>query len=177
MFVMGGDEFDSEQIDLLVRELMAARPVPVPAQPVVTQQVAPSPVERRPGTRWTNVRLLMPSKPAPGLSARFAFLSNITLPQLPDLSRFFRMPGPITMLRLWVGLGALHCASMTFWPYPKTYLWGLVFYLLSLSLVLVTGIWGARLSWEARLGAAHTVALCTVLWAVTLAATDTMRLI
>jgi hypothetical protein len=81
------------------------------------------------------------------------------------------------MLRMWVGLGALHCASMTFWPYPKTYLWGLVLYILSLGLVLVTGVWGARLSWEARLGAAHTVALGTVLWAVTLAATDTMRLI
>jgi hypothetical protein len=174
---MGADEFDSEQIDLLVRELMAARPVPVPVQPVVTEPVAPSPVERRPGTRWTHVRLLMPSRRAPDRGAPFASLSNITLPQLPDLSRFSRMPGPVAMLRMWVGLGALHCASMTFWPYPKTYLWGLVLYILSLGLVLVTGVWGARLSWEARLGAAHTVALGTVLWAVTLAATNTMRLI
>jgi hypothetical protein len=174
---MGNDEFDSEQIDLLVRELMAARPLTVSAPPAVGQPVAPPPVERRPGTRWSNVRLLMPSRPAPGAGDRFAFLSEIALPQLPDLSRFFRKPGPVTLLRMWVGLGALHCASMTFWPYPKTYLWGLVLYLLSLALVLVTGIWGARLSWEARLGAAHTVALGTVLWAVTLAATDTMRLI
>jgi len=167
MFIMDGPDSDREEIDLLVRELMEER---VPQKAAAVQPVASQQAELRPGSRWTTVRLLMPSRRRPGFGKRFAFGSAISLPQLPDLNRFFRMPGPVTMVRLWVLLGAVHCASMTFWPYPKTYFWGLVLYLLSLALVLVTGIWGARLSWDARLGAAHTVALGTVLWAVTLAA-------
>jgi hypothetical protein len=39
---------------------------------------------------------------------------------------------------------------------------------LCLALALVAGVWGARLSWEQRLGAAHTLALGTV---------DTMTLV
>ena len=78
------------------------------------------------------------------------------------------------MVRCWVALGVIYSASLAFWPYPKTYFWGMVFYLLSLGLVLISGIWGARMSWEARLGAAHTIALGTVLWAVKLVAVDTL---
>ena len=115
--------------------------------------------------------------PTPDVAPRFAFASAISLPQVPDLTRLFRMPGPVIVTRMWVGLGAVYGGAMTYWPYPKTYLWGLVSYLLSLGLVLVTGIWGARLSWEARLGAAHTIALATVLWAITLAAAVTLPLI
>ena len=37
---------------------------------------------------------------------------------------------------------------------------------------MVNGVWGARLSWDARLGAAHTLSLGTVFWAVTLAAVE-----
>jgi hypothetical protein len=78
---------------------------------------------------------------------------------------------------MWVGLGASYGAAMAFWPYPKTYLWGLVLYLLSLGLVLVAGAWGARLSWQERLGSAHTVALVTVLWALVLAAAEILPLL
>ena len=85
-----------------------------------------------------------------------------------DLSRIFRAPGPVMTARMWVGLGVAYSASLTFWPYPKTYLWGMVLYLLCLGLALVTSLWGARLSWDARVGGAHTVALVTALWAFTL---------
>jgi hypothetical protein len=81
------------------------------------------------------------------------------------------------MVRMWVGLALVYSASMTLWPYPKTYFWGLVLYLLSLALALVAGIWGARLSWEARLGSAHTVALGAVVLAVALAAAETLPLL
>jgi hypothetical protein len=121
--------------------------------------------------------MLMPSRPAPGFSSLGALGSAINLPHLPDLSRFVRMPGHVAMVRMWVGLGALHSAAMTFWPYPKTYLWGLVLYLLSLGLAVAAGAWGARLSWESRLGAAHTIALSTVLWAVLLAAAEAIPLL
>ena len=149
-----------------------------PAEP----PLAPPPVtarhvELRPGSRWTDVRLLMPSRPASAAVKRLELGSAISLPHLPDLSRAFGMPGPVTLVRMWVGLGAAHGIAMAFWPYPKTYLWGLVLYLLSLGLVLVTGIWGAKLSWEARLGAAHTIALGTGLWAIGLAAAEILPLV
>jgi len=124
-----------------------------------------------------NVRQLMPSMPKSGLAKSFALGSAINVPDLPDLSRFIRPPGPVAMVRMWVGLAVVHGASMTFWPYAKTYLWGLVLYLLSLGLVLVAGIWGARLSWDARLGAAHTVSLLTVFWAVALAVAEILPLL
>jgi hypothetical protein len=188
---MGGDDSDHEEIDLLIRRLTTRARVPpkatpavspplawpTPAQPPGVQPVASQQVERRPVGRWTNARALMPSVLTAGLARGFAFGPAISLPHLPDLSRVFRIPGPVTMVRMWVGLGVVHSAAMTFWPYPKTYFWGLVLYLLSLALVLVTGVWGARLSWEARLGAAHTIALGTVVWAIALAAAETLPLL
>lgn len=156
------DDADGPQIDRLVSELIAKDALPE--------------IDRRPGTRWSHVRLHMPSERPPRFGQRFAFASAIAFPYLPDLDfhRFFRMPGPTTIVRVWVALGALHSASMTFWPYPKTYLWGLVLYLLCLGVALVNGVWGARLSWDARLGAAHTVSLGTVVWAVALAAAEAL---
>jgi hypothetical protein len=168
---MDRHELDCEEIELLVSELTAKQYAPVKA-PVLPPVVSPH-VDLRPG-RWTNVQVAMPAWSKPPVDRRFAFASAISLPQLPDLSHIFRMPGPVAMVRIWVGLGAVHSALMTFWPYPKTYLLGLVLYILSLALVLVTGIWGARLSWDARLCAAHTVALGTAGWAVALAAVETL---
>jgi hypothetical protein len=183
---MGAEDINQDEIDRLVLELTtgprAARKTaasqPIHRQAPASASVAPPfptpQTELRPGNRWTNVRLLMPSRPAPSFGKRLALGSAIALPQLPDLTHLFRMPGPLTVARMWVGLGVVYSASMTFWPYPKTYLWGLVLYLLSLGLALVAGVWGARLSWESRLGGAHTLALGAVAWAVTLAALQTL---
>jgi hypothetical protein len=157
---MGREDVDRKEIDRLVSEL-TAKP-----------GVASTHAGVRPVSRWSIGRLTMPSERRESLAIRLeSWLEAVEarLPPMPDLKRYFKMPSEVTMVRLWVALGTLHCASMTFWPYPKTYLWGMVLYLLSLSLVFVTGIWGARLSWDARLGAAHTVALGTVVWALTLA--------
>lgn len=189
---MGSYDFDSAEIDRLIDEMDRVPRVPPKVTPVVGQPLAdpahaqppadPPAAARqgeiRPVSTWTTGRLVMPSMPAPApsLGRRLAFASAISLPQLPDLSRFFRLPGPVTVARMWVGLGAVYAGAMTYWPYPKTYLIGLVLYLLSLALVLVSGVWGARLSWEARLGAAHTVALCTIAWAIALAAAVTLPL-
>jgi hypothetical protein len=159
---MRGDDSDGQQIDRLVSEL--------------TAKDVPTWVDRRAGTRWSHVRLHMPSERTPSVGQRLAVASEMVLPYLPDVDfrRFFRMPGPETTVRIWVALGVLHSASMTFWPYPKTYLWGLVLYLVCLGVALVNGVWGARLSWDARLGAAHTVSLGTAVWAVALAAAEAL---
>jgi hypothetical protein len=66
---------------------------------------------------------------------------------------------------------------MYFWPYAKTYFWGLVIYQSCLGFLLVAGVWGARLSWDARLGAAHTLAVGTVLWAITLGTVNTVTVL
>lgn len=188
---MGGDNSDREEIDVLIRGLTAKQRVPqratpavtqprdrpAPAQPRVAQPVARHRVDSRHRTSLPDARSLVPSRPAPAFGEAVAFRSAVSLPQLPDLTRFFRMPGHVTIARLWVALGALDGAAMTFWPYPKTYLWGLVLYLLSLGLVAVTGIWGARLTWDTRLGAAHTIALGTVAWALTLGIALTVPLV
>lgn len=176
--MMGGDDSDREEIDLLIHKLTTARQrVPEKATPAADQPVASRQVEPPPVDTWTNARRLMPSMLTPSVWKGFAFGSAISLPHLPDLSRFFRLPGPVTMVRMWVGLGLVYSVSMTFWPYPKTYWLGLVLYLLSLALALVAGIWGARLSWDERLGSAQTIALGSVLWTIWLAAVETLPLI
>jgi hypothetical protein len=182
-------EPDRKEIDLLIRELTTKPRESPPAGPAISQpfsrlataaRPAAQPVAAQPAAvppgRWTNVRLLMPSRPAPVVAKRFAFDAALNLPHPAELTAFFRMPGPVTLARMWVALGAAYSASMTFWPYPKTYLWGMVLYLLCLGLALVASIWGARLSWDARRGSAHTVALGTTFWAVTLAIAETLPL-
>jgi hypothetical protein len=174
---MNGDDFDSAEIDTLVRELTAAEWVP-PKVPSAVTEVPPPQDPVRPGSRWTNVRVQMPAMRTGHVKNRFAVAAAAALarlPQLHDLGRFYRMLGPATTVRIWVGLGALYSAVLTFWPYPMTYFWGLVLYLGSLALVMVSGVWGARLSWDARLGAAHTISLGSMLWAVRLA-TSTLPL-
>jgi len=168
---MDGDAFDSDEIDVLVRELTAKDWAPPKVAPAATE-APPPPDPVRPGSRWTNVRILMPAMRTGPVQNRLAIAVAAALsrlPQLPDRARIFNMLGPAATVRMWVALAAVYSAVLTFWPYPRTYFWGLVLYLGALALVMVAGIWGARLSWEARLGAAHTVALGSMFWAVRLA--------
>lgn len=167
---MASDEFDGEEVHALVRTL-TERPAPTAA----------APAERRPDNRWTNVRVHMPSARKASLGERVSEFTTPLIDQLvPLFSRlspllhFVRRPGPTALVRMWVALGALHGASMTFWPYPKTYLLGLVLYIFSLGVGVLTGVWGARLAWDARLGAAHTVAVGTVVWSVALVVTEAL---
>jgi hypothetical protein len=44
----------------------------------------------------------------------------------------------------------------------------------AVAMVVIAGVWGARLTWATRLGIAHTVALAIVLWGITLAAEETL---
>lgn len=69
---------------------------------------------------------------------------------------------------MFVGLGLVLGAAMAFWPYTNTCSWGLGLYLSAVLLVVISGAWGAKLTWDARLGAAHTLALLVVFWGLTL---------
>lgn len=144
----------------------------------------------RPPSRWTNVTVRMPSaRRAPGVGVRVSRALDVLAGRIEPVfhravcglnevrARLVRRPSAIVIVRGWVALAATCAAAMYFWPYGKTYFWGLVFYQLCLGFLLVAGIWGARLSWDARLGAAHTLAVGTVLWAITLGTVNTVTLL
>ena len=76
--------------------------------------------------------------------------------------------------RVFVGLGVMLSAAMPYWPYAHGWSWGLVWYLSAVALTMVTGIWGAKLTWDARLPAAHTIAVGILLWGFGLLAAETV---
>ena len=61
-----------------------------------------------------------------------------------------------------------------FWPYANTCGMGLWLYLAAVLLVIITGVWGAKLTWDLELGAAHTLALCTIFWGLVLVAAEVL---
>jgi len=69
-----------------------------------------------------------------------------------------------------VTLGAVFGVAMNNWPYDNRCGWGLFFYSLALTLLLLAGTWCLRLTWKGRLGFAHIVALATLLWGTALTA-------
>jgi heme A synthase len=106
----------------------------------------------------------------------FAFASAMHLPTLPRLSlpTLTEPHWRVLTARLFVGLGLVFCAAMPFWPYTNSCSWGLMLYLSAVLLVVITGVWGAKLAWDARLGATHTLALCIVFWGLTLVAAEVL---
>jgi hypothetical protein len=166
----------------VVQPPTAAQP-PAPVQASAFAQLVDKPeAEPRPGSRWSNVRLLMPAertgeRSSIGAAIKTSLGPAINFAQRLPVPRFISATGQVAAARMWVALSAVFSATLIFWPYPKTYLWGMVFYILSIGIAVVSGVWGARLSWEARLGAAHTVSVGTVFWAIGLAAVNTLPVI
>jgi len=87
----------------------------------------------------------------------------------------FAMQQTALVARMCVGLGVSLSIAMPFWPYPRIGLWWMLFYLFAIGLVLVSGVWSAKLTWTTRLAYAHIVALGVVLWGLTLVTEETMR--
>jgi hypothetical protein len=182
---MASDDLDSEVVERLVQELSTPRPAAAPP-PAPGQASAPAPDEGRTRqiNRWSSVRLLMPARTtsrrrrmlAPLLAA--AHLPDLRMPpfSLPgvSLSESGEPTRSALIVRAWVTLGVLLSLSMPFWPYPKTYLLGLLLYLVAVAVVAVAGVWSAKLTWDEHLGGAHTVAVGIVLWAIALVAGETL---
>jgi hypothetical protein len=121
--------------------------------------------------------------PAPRTEPRKAFPftlpTAIALPAMPSIAlaslglpSLGAMSASVVSARVFVALGVLLSAAMPHWPYGHAWSWGLLFYFCAIVLVLVTGIWGAKLTWDERLPAAHTVAIGIVLWGVGLLAAE-----
>lgn len=185
---MAKDDIDPEEIELLLKALAA--PPKAPPKPSVTPAVTNAPISTstssvsppaathrnvRPGWRWTNVRLLMPAarRERRQLSS---FMPAIKTPALPEIafSWLTEMPPSAMSARVFVSLGVMLSAAMPHWPYAHAWSWGLLVYFAAVMLVVVTGIWSAKLTWDERLPAAHTVALGVVMWGVGLLAAETV---
>jgi hypothetical protein len=180
---MASEDFEpeAEEIDRLVKELAKPLKSPSPAAPFAPLADALPPAEGgalTPGQRWTTARVIMPA-PRTEPKQAFAFLSALALklPKLPKIS----LPPMLTGMqpsalsaRVFVGLGVLLSAAMPYWPYAHGWSWGLVSYLFAIAITVVTGIWGAKLTWDERLPAAHTVAVGIVLWGIGLLAAETV---
>ena len=200
---MASDDRDRQEVDRLVRELSAPKPPVAPKavlpEPAVSQASALPPPERRiRPSRWTSARILMPAMRA--AEPRKTLASIIKLPALPALELppwpAFKLPplpalrlpslpalrlpalaeaiSPLLIVRAWVTLALVLGVSMPYWPYPKTYLLGLLLYLFAVALLVVAGVWSAKLTWDVRLGGAHTVSIGIVLWAIALVAAETI---
>ena len=171
---MASDDFDAEEIDRLVKALAnPLKPAP-PKAPVAAAATTPAPEQPAltPGQRWSNATLLMPAARTEP-KEKLAWLSAINLPWLSKIS-LPEMPTNVRSARVFVALGVLLSAAMPYWPYAHGWSWGLVVYLVAIAINLVAGIWGAKLTWDERLPAAHTISVGIVLWGIGLLAAETV---
>lgn len=92
------------------------------------------------------------------------------------LSRMRPIKAPLSTAAVWlcVGLGVLLGAALPQWPYAKACGWWLALYMAAVGTVVVAGIWGARVSWRSRLGFAHVIAVCTIIWGLALTAQEVL---
>lgn len=176
---MASDDFDAAEVDRLVKELATPPKPPArkPAFAALAAEAAPPPATDHgalaPGRPWSTARLLMPASRTEHRKG-FAFASAISLPALPKitLTDLIEAQWGTISVRTFVGLGVVLSAALPYWPYSHAWSWGLLLYVSSILLVVVTGIWGAKLTWDARLPAAHTVAVGTVIWGLGLLAAE-----
>jgi hypothetical protein len=189
---MSADNLERKEVDHLIKELAskktaaskpAAPPVTIPSAASVASP-APVPPIAAPGPRATN-RMAAPVTSSKTFVSAIRFrpamksvglnLDGFSLPSLPSIQGF-SLPNfsEVTTVRAWVGLGAALAIAMPFWPYAKAYSWGLLLYMFAVAMVIVAGVWSARLTWITRLAVAHTLALTIVFWGLTLATVETL---
>jgi hypothetical protein len=174
MDIMSADNLEGKEVDLLIQELASPPLKPAAPKPVVSPQLtatAVAPTAPAPGPRATTRAF------APGVSSN-RFVSAIRLrPAIKSMGLpEFELPvlGETALVRMWVGLGVALAVALPFWPYPKASSWWLLLYMMAVALLIVTGVWSARLTWVTRLGIAHTVALTVVFWGFALVAGETL---
>lgn len=77
---------------------------------------------------------------------------------------------PVKAGAVWgcVSLGVLLGAALPGWPYERDCGSWLLLYLSAVSLAVIAGLWGARVSWRGRIGWAHVLAVMTIIWGLAL---------
>ena len=191
---MADDKAEGQEVDLLIRELSSSPAKRTTAQTTESQSGTPAVSVPAPGQRSTT-RAVAPPVGSRGFVSAISvqspksqswFEENVRERLTPDnlmptrwiptqwTSTHRFQPAGTTAVWMWVGLGVALALAMPFWPYPKACAWWLLLYLFAVAMVVVTGIWTARLTWVTRLGVAHMVALGIVFWGITLAAEETL---
>ena len=179
---MNDDNSERKEVELLIETLSSPPRKPAAAQPG-TQAADPPASKAKTFISAINLPPL-PAVASSSKARRFAMPAlpqwpALNLPRLSRLPRFesmrgFTTPRTTTVVWMCVGLGVLLALAMPYWPYPKACTWWLFLYLFAVAMVLVAGIWAARMTWMTRLGVAHVVALCVIMWGITLAAEETL---
>ena len=92
------------------------------------------------------------------------------------LGRMRPIKAPMSTMAVWscVALGVLLGAALPQWPYEKECGWWLLLYMSAAGIVAVAGIWAAHVSWRSRLGFAHVIAVCTIIWGLGLTAQEVL---
>ena len=186
-------EIEREEIDRLVKQMAARRlasltppapPAPTPA--AASEASAPKPEEPQftaalsatkatKSSRWSTNRILMPSLRGNSPRKSLAMTSAISLQSLPALPKF-ELPAwteaqwEVLTARLFVALAVVQSIAMPYWPYRIDSSWSLGFYLTAVVILIVTGIWGAKLTWDARLARSHSISIVTIIWGLVLVA-------
>lgn len=180
---MADDNVEGQEVDFLIQELSSDKPKA--ARPALATATVVAPAPARSTTRAV----------APPVGSR-TFVSAISV-QSPEeeggikeraidwvkehvtdsIQARIQLPALMTgttVVWVSVGLGVALAVAMPFWPYPKACAWWLLLYLCAVAMVVVAGVWAARLTWVTRLGVAHMLALGVVFWGITLAADETL---
>ena len=179
---MNDDNLERKEVELLIETLSSPPRKPAAAQ---SANQAADPPGGKPKTFISAINLPpLPAVATHSKTKRFSLpelpsLPALNLPRLSRMPRFSAMrgltaPRTVTVVRMCVGLGVLLALAMPYWPYPKACTWWLFAYLFAVAMVVIAGIWAARMTWATRLGVAHTVAICVILWGITLAAEETL---
>ena len=195
---MAADNSEGKEVDFLIKELASKKAAglksTVPPMTIPTAERAGSPVPvptiAEAGPRSTN-RMAAPAtskktfvsaiRVRPAMKSVGLNLDAFSLPSLPAFRSLPSLPSislpalsEVNTVRAWVGLGAALALAMPFWPYAKEYSWGLLLYMFAVAILIVAGVWSARLTWITRLAVAHTLALTIVFWGLTLATVETL---
>jgi hypothetical protein len=116
----------------------------------------------------------------PGLQQSPVAAKTTSRPAFASVSTTVATPirEPTTSPGQWVGvwgrvlLGLSLGVMMASWPYARSCGPPLFGYLGALFIVVLTGLWAASSSWKYRVALAHVVALCVVLYGITLGAAE-----
>jgi hypothetical protein len=185
---MADDKVEGQEVDFLIQELSSAKPATAKATPAAAAVAAPAPARSTTravappvgvGSR-TFVSAISVQSPADEGGIKERAIDWVKENVTDSIKERLALPALTTWTTgttvVWtsLGLGVALGVAMPFWPYPKACAWWLLFYLFAVAVLVVAGVWAARLTWVTRLGVAHMLALGVVFWGITLAADETL---
>ena len=179
---MVDDNVEGQEVDFLIQALSSDTPSAAQSAPAAAPVVAPRSTTRAvappvgAGSRtFVSAISVQPPANEDGIKERaIDWVKEHVTDSIKDRIRLPSRTTGTTVVWVSVGLGVALGIAMPFWPYPKACAWWLLLYLFAVAMVVVAGVWAARLTWVTRLGVAHMLALGVVFWGITLAADETL---